>query len=231
MTTNLALSQTFEAHVLQVDYLSAGDIPVALDLIARIKTSGCLNKAYHLKGREEEELIQLSKDGYPLLGIKNVKGELISFATVSKMSGHDDVLIIRSLCTSPEVKGSGCGSKMIDAAVLWMKENGDGIIMAKVASDNQASLSLFSKAGFKATDLQWDDREHYCYYMMTLKDPDFAPPAVGWSAKIIPSKASSALETNRFAVSGAFISQGSFRLLHSRQHCHHGALLLDYSHR
>lgn len=167
MNTNLKLSHNFATHALQVEELTKQDIPLALDLIASIKTSGCLDKPHHLKDREENELIQLIDDGYPLLGIKNFDGKLISFATISKVSAYDNELMIRSLCTSPDFTGHGCGGKIVQAAVNWMNENGDGKnIRAKVASDNKASLTLFSKAGFIPVDLQWDGTAHYEYYIM-----------------------------------------------------------------
>lgn len=171
MIPNLTLCHTVAAKPLEVQYLSAEDIPQALKLIATIKSSGCLDQPHHLKPREEAELIKLYNGGYPLLGIKNFEGKLVSFATVSKISDDDDALIIRSLCTAPDYKGYGCGGKIIDAALSWISENNGTELKAKVSSDNKTSLSLFTKAGFTPTDLLWDSKDHYWFYMMSLNNP------------------------------------------------------------
>lgn len=166
MTTQLTLSQTFATNALQVQQLEKQDIALALDLIAAIKTSGVLQQPHHLKDRTESELHQLMNDGYPLFGIKDFDGKLISFATVSKVEDDANEVIIRSLCTSPHHKGYGCGAKIIQAAMDWVNENGTPDLYAKVAADNQASLSLFKKAGFNVPDLQWDETYGYGYYMV-----------------------------------------------------------------
>lgn len=174
MTPNLTLSHTHAAKPLEVQYLSAEDIPQALELIATIKSSGCLDQPHHLKPRKKAELIELYEEGYPLLGIKNFEGKLVSFATVSKISDDDDALIIRSLCTSPDYEGCGCGKKIIDAALSWAKNNSSAPLKAKVSCDNK-SLHLFTKAGFAKSELQWDSQDQYSFYMMSLNNVKTAP--------------------------------------------------------
>ncbi|HAJ90891.1 MAG TPA: hypothetical protein DCM27_07790 [Rhodospirillaceae bacterium] len=166
---NLTQSHLIAAHSLDVQYLAEHDIPLALGLISSVKSSGSLMQPYHLKDRDAEELTRIAQDGYPLLGIKNHAGQLVSFATVSPLNGDTQNLIIRSICTHPDYQNRGCSGKILTAALQWLALNDIPVVRAKVACDNMASYTLFSKTGFIAGDVQWDADNGYHYYMMEKK--------------------------------------------------------------
>ncbi|OFW87731.1 MAG: hypothetical protein A3J37_01335 [Alphaproteobacteria bacterium RIFCSPHIGHO2_12_FULL_45_9] len=174
MTQNLSHAHANAAAFFQVEYLEQKDIPSALSLIERIRTSGTLQQNYHLKPRTADELIQLLKDGYPLLGIKNEEGELAAFTSISPLDGDDNSFILRSLCTSPDSKGQGFAKKLLTAALNWMNQNGGGNLTARVAQNNTDSLAIFLKSGFHQADLLWDDKEKYMVCIMAQQCPNHA---------------------------------------------------------
>lgn len=58
-----------------------------------------------------------------------------------------------SITVSPDLRGQGVGSKLLDAAAVWAKnELGLDRIIAQIKANNPASIALFKKGGYEITE-------------------------------------------------------------------------------
>lgn len=131
----------------QVELLDTSDIPSALILIEKVRTSGAIEQPYHLKPKNKDYLNNLYQEGCPLLGIKTTSGHLIAFAAIYPLE-DSGIVMMESVCTDPDVKRQGLASLLIQAAEDWAQENGQTHLTAKVSTNNIPSLTLFKRKGF-----------------------------------------------------------------------------------
>lgn len=154
-------ANNFHAQELCLD-----DVPAAIALIQKVKKSACLSQPYHLKERNPDDLATDSQEGFPMIGIKDEKGALIAFATVSPTDSKNTV-ILRSVCVDPDRKGQKLGQKLVDFAINWAHKNDFDTLTAKVATNNTHSKKLFQNNGFLSQDEQFDDLGGYHYVMFS----------------------------------------------------------------
>jgi RimJ/RimL family protein N-acetyltransferase len=75
----------------------------------------------------------------------------IKYGTV-RFDEVDDTAEI-SITVSPDLRGQGVGSKLLDAADVWAKnELGLDRIIAQIKANNPASIALFKKCGYEITE-------------------------------------------------------------------------------
>lgn len=172
--TALTPVYTNAANTYAIKPLGMDDIADAMELIAIIKSSGCLAKPHHLKERTFEQFAAIVKNGFALLGARNDKGQLIAFVSVAPTLEETQSMTIRALSVHPDHAGNGWGKELIRAAVQWTQQNGDDELLARVSTDNTPSLKSFSKTDFYPVDLAWDSDDGYWYYILSHKK--FLPP-------------------------------------------------------
>lgn len=173
-TQQLSSIYTSAAKSLTIKSLDLNDIADAIELISIIKSSGCLAKPHHLKERTHEQFASIVNNGYALLGARNEDGQLVAFTSVSPTLNDDTSMTIRALSVHPAYTGNGLGKKLIQAALEWSSQNGDLKVLARVSTDNLASLASFKKNSFSPIEHSWDDDDKYWYYILSHNAPSAA---------------------------------------------------------
>lgn len=54
-----------------------------------------------------------------------------------------------SLWVSPEVRGRGIGSALVEAVVQWVRERGCTQLVLDVSDDNRSAIALYARRGFE----------------------------------------------------------------------------------
>lgn len=196
MKNSLSALHTQASHPsYTVQFLAEDDIPHALALIEKVRTSQYLGESYHLKPKTHDDLSTNLENGFPLLGIKSTTGDLIAFTMVCPLD--KEVILLKSVCVDLDYDIKGRGSAMIRAASDWAcetwqqngwaAENGSPHLVAKVAMDNIASLSMFEKQGFDKS-LSATDSEGYKFCFMFKRIEQKLNPKYKNNVSVFPDR-------------------------------------------
>jgi ribosomal-protein-alanine N-acetyltransferase len=148
----------------QLDRLAAGDgVSVGADLGA-IVSSTWLNEVRWLAALRAQQLRLHPTDGpwllRPILR-RAADGSLQAIGYLNFHAGPDDRDTVEVGYTLlPEARGHGYGIEAVRAAFEWAtRVHGIRRFRAAVAPDNERSLNLIAKLGFRQTGDQWDDED------------------------------------------------------------------------
>jgi len=76
----------------------------------------------------------------------------IGIAALYRMGEGTDVGELLQVWVSPEYRGQGVTTDLMDAVFRWAKENGFRTVVAGVARGNARALRFYQKYGFKPAD-------------------------------------------------------------------------------
>jgi ribosomal protein S18 acetylase RimI-like enzyme len=88
---------------------------------------------------EEEQVTVLAIDGERWVGM-----------AACRRLGRDSSWLT-ALWVEPAVRGAGLGSRLIEAAADWAREQGAATVELSVTTNNDAAATLYSRAGFAET--------------------------------------------------------------------------------
>jgi putative acetyltransferase len=94
------------------------------------------------RGTFTQILADLSADGYRLLGRYDNQDALLGFIAIKAETGHLD-----QICVAPELKGSGIGLELLDAAKSMVA----GVLTLTVNQANPRAIRFYERTGFVRT--------------------------------------------------------------------------------
>jgi ribosomal protein S18 acetylase RimI-like enzyme len=92
--------------------------------------------------------------------VAEVDGAVVGFVTVSPSrhwSGERDASI-GELVVAPEAEGRGVGSALVEAAISYARESGEGRISVSTGAANERARQLYARLGFEPEDVSLSRR-------------------------------------------------------------------------
>ena len=90
-------------------------------------------------------------NGYPIIGLESVDGQLLGFASYSafKIRPAYKYSIEHSIYVHKDFRGHGLSHILLELIINAAKENNYHALIGGIDADNQASIALHEKHGFK----------------------------------------------------------------------------------
>ena len=116
---------------------------------------------------------------FPVIGFESDSGELLGFATYGTFRAYPayKYTIEHSIYVAPQHRGQGIGQQLLAEIVSAANDAGMHAIIGAIDADNEASIALHKKSGFKLVGMlpevgfkfgRWLD---LVFYQLTLSGP------------------------------------------------------------
>ncbi len=184
------LSFTAQTSLLRISpvFLQATDIPTFLDVQARLRPH--LTSPYHLKERDEKDLLTHLSERMPLIGAKiddgsDYGGDVVGGCLLSLLKNEEGLkhitgypvdhfqkpttAVVQSLCIDPTHRGRKIAQTILDAAFATAAEKGMTQILSAIADDNAASIKTFTEAGYTPIAHGYDSIKGYAKTFYRLR--------------------------------------------------------------
>ncbi len=154
-----------QSEKLTAVFLKATDIDAFLDLQNRVRPT--LERKYHLKDRDGNDLETHFATGHAAIGIKTSQGRLVAQCILA-FAGKDGVknldgypiadnaksytAVVQSVCVDPAFQGQGLSGRLLRKALMTAAGQRCTELVSAIADDNLASKAAFEKAGYKPYD-------------------------------------------------------------------------------
>jgi len=88
---------------------------------------------------------------FPVIGFESDSGELLGFATYGTFRAYPayKYTVEHSVYVAPQMRGQGLGKQLLAEIVSAANDAGMHAIIGAIDADNEASIALHKKAGFK----------------------------------------------------------------------------------
>jgi len=75
----------------------------------------------------------------------------VGLVTGAEYQGRDGAAGLFGMWTSPERRGSGVGTRLVEGVVSWARSAGYERVLLEVADTNAAAIRLYERMGFTPT--------------------------------------------------------------------------------
>lgn len=169
MTNPATNNQTTET--IRIRLAEPNDLDALRDLFNQSLIEGQIDNGDTGEDIENLQDWYFSDDGASGFWVAEYEGKVIGMIGVRSM--HDDSAEVRRLRVAPAYRRQGVGSRLMEQAVRFCKDQGYLKVRLDVRSERTPAIAMFEKLGFvHSRTREMGGRKRLDFYLDLYRDPD-----------------------------------------------------------